>query len=110
MNTNDGQPKTPELIPWAGRDNSGDAASNIVGNRAGLLLIRSAIDAALENRQACIDESEIEFTGVHLVDQAPKDQAASASDQWLVAGCLLLAVTAFVIFLYGLVKLFEALF
>lgn len=104
MNQNDDIPNQLPDIPWAEHDDF-DGEMMILGNREGLLAIRSAIDAALDKKEGRIEEPEVEFMKVLMVDQARTVEKPSLADKWVPAGCLLLAVAAFLIFLVGLAEL-----
>lgn len=104
MNKKGENPGSLRAIPWADRGGFGEDMM-IVGNREGLLAIRAAIDTALDKQEAYIEESEIEFGKVLLVDQARPPETQAVDDKWLIAGCLLLAAVACLIFLFGLVEI-----
>jgi hypothetical protein len=104
MSKKDEKLDSPQVIAWANQGDFGEEMM-IVGNREGLLAIRSAIDAALDKKEGRIEEPEVEFMKVLLVDQARRVEKPSLADKLLPAGCLLLAVAAFLIFLVGLAEL-----
>ncbi len=74
------------------------------------MLLRTAIDAALSQGKGHLRQDAVAFTEVQLCEEIPALEGGVSNDRWLLAGCLLVFLTALVIFFFGLVDIARRIF
>lgn len=93
--------------PWAAFGASyGENEDMLEGNREGLLVLRQAIDQALESGDSRIEESFVEVAGVRCLDESRTltKSTQSIGSKLAMVGCLLVISLAAVIFIIGLIQ------
>ncbi|MBB5036087.1 hypothetical protein [Prosthecobacter dejongeii] len=93
--------------PWAAFGALyGENEDMLEGNREGLLVLRQAIDQALESGDSRIEESCVEVAGVRRLDEPRTltESTQSIGAKLAMVGCLLLISLAAVIFIIGLIQ------
>lgn len=93
--------------PWAAFGASyGENEDMLEGNREGLLVLRRAIDQALESGESRIEEPFVEMAGVWRLDEsrALTESTQSVGPKLAMVGCLLLILLAVGIFIIGLIQ------
>ena len=101
------QPTPKPNQPWAAFGASyGENEDMLEGNREGLLVIRQAIDQALQSGESRIEESFVEVAGVRCLDESRTltESTQSIGSKLAMVGCLLLISLAAVIFIIGLIQ------
>ncbi|MES2737492.1 MAG: hypothetical protein V4672_14305 [Verrucomicrobiota bacterium] len=94
--------------PWAAFGASyGENEDMLEGNREGLLVLRQAIDQAIESGDSRIEESSVEFAGVRCLDESRTwtESTQSVGSKFAMVGCLFLISLAAVIFIFGLIQI-----
>jgi hypothetical protein len=95
--------------PRAYFGSSGDEEMLIVGNRAGLTIVRDAIDEALESQHSSILDSGIDFNGVRMEEKMAQREPDLRS-KLVGFGCLSVLILSILVFLFGAIELLRRLF
>ena len=98
--------------PWvAVYDRYGDPEGNIKGNREGLIELRKRIDQAIESGEGLCEDLVCDFNSVKVCEENPIGtlEPDTMKDKAMMYGCLGGAVICASIFIFGLVKIWEAL-
>jgi hypothetical protein len=78
----------------------------LIGNRAGLELLKRKVDDALTSGECRVDEGNVEFVGIRVVEHDPRTQTAGKHGRFKDAvgllGCGLLGFALMFIFIAGL--------
>lgn len=82
----------------------------LIGNREGLIALRTAIDASLASGEAAISEAGIEFVGIRCREEVTEPHRETAGSKLAGVGCLILIIACFLIFLYGIIDLLGRFF
>jgi hypothetical protein len=82
----------------------------LIGNREGLIALRTAIDASLASGEAAISEAGIEFVGIRCREEAVGPDREKEGSKSAKVGCLILIIACFLIFLHGIIDLLGKLF
>lgn len=101
----------PHAIPRVDLGESAELEDGVIrGNREGLALLRTAIDAALSQGKGHLAEDGVAFREIQLCEDMSAPKGGTSSDRWLVLGCLFMFLTAITIFLFGLVDIARRIF
>lgn len=105
MDDHSPKPISPDVQPWAVFGYPGESEDWLEGNRDGLLVLRRAIDQALEVGECNVDEPHVELMGVRC-REAPVSPGHKHSDtsKLAVPGCIALLLLTAVIFTVGLIQ------
>jgi len=83
----------------------------LIGNRAGLELLRRKVGVALTTGECRVEEGGVEFIGIRLVECDPRAQttvkAGGFKDGIRVVGCGLAAFVLIMVFLAGLLQIWS---
>lgn len=102
MSGNNAIPSQP-TIPWVDLGESSEPDDSVIrGNREGLMLLRTAIDDALSQGRGQLGQDAVLFREVQLCEMTLPTEGGVSNDRWLVVGCLLVFLSALVIFFFGL--------
>ena len=81
----------------------------LIGNRAGLELLRRKVDDALTTGECRVDEGSVEFVGVRLVESDPRAQTAvkpgGFKDGMRILVCAFAGFLLLAVFLAGLLQI-----
>lgn len=96
--------------PWVAHGScTSEHEDFLIGNRAGLELLKQKVDAALESGECRIEEGSVDFVGIRLVERDPRTGADSKpgglKDAAGLLGCALLALAIIMVFLAGLFQI-----
>jgi hypothetical protein len=82
--------------PWLAFDERDDYENYLSGNRAGLELLRTAIDGALEKGQTSLEGQWLQIAGVVLVENDPREvyqrKPKTPLEHLYTLGCLVMLV------------------
>jgi hypothetical protein len=96
-----------ENQPWVAHGSETDEHEDfLIGNRAGLEALKSAVEGALRDGEWIISEPKIEFTGIRVMELDPREAIpVRLRDKFYMAGCLVVLVLCVLVFLVGLFAL-----
>lgn len=97
--------------PWIALGEDAANEDLLVGNRAGLLCLREAIDGAIDKGEYFIP-GEVGICGVRMVNRKPGSWASPHPfrDKVYGFGCMLIALFCGGVFLFGCAELIRMLF
>ena len=100
----------PDEQPWVAHGScTSEHEDFLIGNRAGLELLKQKVDAALATGECRIEEGSVDFAGIRLVERDPRTgaefQPGGVKDAAGLLGCGLLAFAFIMIFLAGLFQI-----
>ncbi|HEY1049722.1 MAG TPA: hypothetical protein VGE39_08210 [Prosthecobacter sp.] len=91
--------------PWIAWGDDGANEDMLTGNKPGLLRLREAIDAAIENGEFFLP-GDIGLSGVRMIEERPEWQSPNPClERALTFGCLAVALLCGSIFLFGCAEL-----
>ncbi len=83
----------------------------LMANIAGLVILRNAIDDAIENGTHIFSKTDlIEFSSITVCEEKDEPNKASVGSRLASCGCLILPAVCFLIFVFGFVELIRILF
>lgn len=89
----------PPEAPWiAHGSETAEHEDFLIGNRAGLEALKSAIERALADGEAGINDPKIEFIGIRVVDQDPRKAPAPVTPWGRLKLALVVLVLAYLAF------------
>ena len=101
MNDSDNEIARPVLL-WS--EEGGDE-SWLVGNHAGLVALRDAIDNALASGEALLPDEGIEIVGISCRETPLTSIPESIGSNLAGWGCIVLMVICLAIFIFGIMQL-----
>ena len=102
---------SPSDLPWVADGRcSPEYEDLLIGNRAGLERLRQSIDAALADGECRIEEPDVEFIGVRVVDvdprrSEPESDKPTPKQRVTSWGCLLAAFVLIFVLIAGLIQI-----
>jgi hypothetical protein len=83
----------------------------LIGNRAGLELLKRKVDDTLATGECRVDEGGVEFVGIRLVERDPRAETAvkpgGFKDAMRLWGCGLVGFVLIMVFLAGLLQIWS---
>jgi hypothetical protein len=96
--------------PWVAHGScTAEHEDFLIGNRPGLELLKRKLDDALATGECRVDEGDVEFVGIRLVEHDPRAVVAvkpgGFKDAVRLWGCALLVLVLVLVFLAGLLQI-----